>query len=536
VFFAVFALAGLLFAGLLGLALWPGWQTKFWTQTPCVMEEARRAKVGGVEGDPPGKLMVLRYRYDAAGESHVGTVWRRGFNEQPDSTEQARILNMMRPGSTQVCWVNPRDPTEAVLAPPLLWPAVFLLVPLVFVCVGVGGVIGTLRGIIVPASGPNHRDTRHKAATGGTRVFGAVFTLIGGLVLYFAAIAPALKMLAARSWVPVECTILTSEVGRHSGSKGSTTYSINITYRYEFEGRSWESARYNFFTGSSSGYEGKAAVVRQYPPGARATCWVNPQQPSEAVLDRSPSALMLFGLLGLLFLGIGLSMLTHTGRKTAVPGLVSGPILPSAAPAGPVELKPSASPAVKLLGAILVAAFWNGIVGIFVGVAINAWMKGRAEWFLMIFLVPFVLIGLLLLGFVGSTFLNLFNPRVRMTINRTTFAPGDTLEVRWAILGRAARIQRLRLTCECEQKTTTGHGKHRRVERKQLAEIPIAEHDDPRTIAQGHAKAVFPANARESGGEGNVEIAWTLKARGVIPRFPDVEEDYPLTVQRKAGA
>jgi len=54
--------------------------------------------------------------------------------------------------------------------------------------------------------------------------------------------------------------VISSEVKYHSGSHGGT-YSVNTFYTYEINGREFKSNTYDFAGGSSSGYEGKQAVV-----------------------------------------------------------------------------------------------------------------------------------------------------------------------------------------------------------------------------------------------------------------------------------
>jgi hypothetical protein len=45
-----------------------------------------------------------------------------------------------------------------------------------------------------------------------------------------------------------------------------------------------------------------------------------------------------------------------------------------------------------------VAVIWNGIVSIFVYQAIDGWQSGRGSWFMTLFMVLFVLIGLGAIG------------------------------------------------------------------------------------------------------------------------------------------
>ena len=83
------------------------------------------------------------------------------------------------------------------------------------------------------------------------------------------------------------------------------TYRIDISYKYEVDGREFQSYRYSFWAGSSSGRKDKQAVVDRFPPGTRAFCYVNPDDPTQAVIDRGLSievwmCLLIGGLFGAL--------------------------------------------------------------------------------------------------------------------------------------------------------------------------------------------------------------------------------------------
>ena len=61
-------------------------------------------------------------------------------------------------------------------------------------------------------------------------------------------------------------------------------------------------------------------------------------------------------------------------------------------------LKPKTSPLGKLIGAILICLFWNGIVGLFTSFEITGFMNGEGwSWFLAVFLLIFQIIGLALI-------------------------------------------------------------------------------------------------------------------------------------------
>src|SRR5258706_16240048 len=100
------------------------------------------------------------------------------------------------------------------------------------------------------------------AARKGRRILGCffvVFTLMGLAFSTFFLLA-VVEVLRARDWRQTPCTILTSEVERHSGSKGGSTYSVAVTYEYFVDDQRHTASRYKFMSGSSSGYEGKKEI------------------------------------------------------------------------------------------------------------------------------------------------------------------------------------------------------------------------------------------------------------------------------------
>lgn len=121
------------------------------------------------------------------------------------------------------------------------------------------------------------------------------------LGLFFAR--PAVEMIRARSWVAVPCRILDS--GTESRGDGSA---FRVRYRYERAGGSWTGSRFDFDTGYRSGLGVKARfdeLSRRYPPGAEATCFVDPGDPGRSVIDRGPSWRLLWAMLPLSFALVG---------------------------------------------------------------------------------------------------------------------------------------------------------------------------------------------------------------------------------------
>jgi len=83
-----------------------------------------------------------------------------------------------------------------------------------------------------------------------------------------------------------------------------------VTFSFSFG-----SSRYQFSTAWSGGYDGKEAIADRYPRGMRTVCYVNPKDPTDAVIERGYTWELLVGLIPLVFVGIGGVGLVRTLRR-----------------------------------------------------------------------------------------------------------------------------------------------------------------------------------------------------------------------------
>jgi hypothetical protein len=337
-------------------------------------------------------------------------------------------------------------PSEAVLERGNLLFPLFVLLPMLFILIGAGGIYFTWRAKPIAGAKSQPISTRATSRMGARTalVFFSIFLAVGAGLLYALLIRPVYEVLQAKHWVQVPCVVISSEVQRHSGNHGDT-YSVNIFYSYELIGHEYKANRYDFMGGSSSGYGSKRQIVDQHPPGSRSICFVNPNDPTEAVLERGFIPTMWLGLLPLLFVLVGVAGLTSTlrrggssaltGRRTGQTGLFAPPYSSPASglDSAPVVLKPRATPLTKLIVIALFALFWNGMVWVFLASALRGSHSSGWHWFPVLFMVPFVLVGLGLLGLGGYLFLALFNPRPHLTVTPGAVPLGGTLQVQWEL-------------------------------------------------------------------------------------------------------
>jgi hypothetical protein len=193
-------------------------------------------------------------------------------------------------------------------------------------------------------------------------------------------------------------------------------------------------------------------------------------------------------------------------------------------------LKTQTSPRTAFIVALLACLFWNGITGMFVAQVVNSFLEGDPEWFLAVFMTPFVLVGLALVGATGYTFLSLFNPQPELTLNRQAAPLGGLLQIRWEFRGSVRRIRTFKLSLKGEEKATYRRGTDTHTDTQTFFEHVFYEADHPDHIATGEAEFEIPPDSMHSFSASNNEIVWTLNVQGDIPSWPDVSLSFPIQV------
>ncbi len=518
-----------------------------WTKTPCqILSSAVETKEGEYR-------FVVRYEYFIDGKHYVSDTFR-GNSSSGDYDKLSRWAQRYPPGSRQTCLVNPTDPTMSILERDNLLFGLLILFPFIFI--GIGGIgIFAMWARSKPEKLKSISDTSR--GRGFLIVFLSIFALVGLGMMWPLCFRPVYKVIDARKWTQTPCRILHAHVRSHDDDDG-TTYSVDILYEYNFKGIVYRSARYDFIGGSSSGRRGKQAVVDAYRKMAHPVCYVNPTNPSEAVLVRKPTLKLLIGLVPWLFFGVGAGGIygvLRSARRSAkgsvsawlpqqpVPGRGTEPDIagwqqPSATVVPDSEWRPLPVTGRRIggfFGALLITVFWNGIVSVFVTIAIQSFRRGNPEWFLTLFMIPFVLVGIGLIGVVIHQFLSLFNPYPVARIRPGQISLGTTAELEWEFKGLFHRIRELRilLTATEHVRNTSegGKGKQQMAKSSQLVfERELVRLEDPLQISTGRIIIPVPAEAMHSFDGGNCRLVWAVSFRGDIRIWPNIKDELPIVV------
>ena len=144
----------------------------------------------------------------------------------------------------------------------------------------------------------------------------SVSRLIGGLLAFLLClllwgffnaftVSPWINYLGSGDWVEVhDCVIINP--GDYSWPRRSYSeeFMPAVYYRYQWEGKTYYSRRVGFVPGRTWSRNARSDFERENKPGTIRSCWVNAEDPTEAVLVRSISGryFSFSGLMAFLFM------------------------------------------------------------------------------------------------------------------------------------------------------------------------------------------------------------------------------------------
>lgn len=384
-------------------------------------------------------------------------------------------------------------------------------------------------------------------------LFGLVFTGAGFLAVYFGFVKPWLEIRSSQSWVETPCVILSSQLISNRSSD-STTYRVAMRFRYTWDGHEFESDRYDFTSGSTNLGVGKMReALRRHPVGLATVCFVNPANPASAVIHRGMHSGSWFGLVFLLLPVAGLAVLAFgvhqirggsPARKKAPSSAFptnQTTLLFDATRAAwsertdtPTSLRPAQGKGVALVGLLFITLFWNGIVSVFVYEIISSWQSGRGNWFLTLFMIPFVIIGLGMIAGVFAAASRFFAPPAELRLTPAACVLGGKTPLDWQIGTRA--VKRLKLDLLISEEATYRQGTTTSTVKEAVHRQPLVDTTAPLNISAGRIEFLIPDTLPPSFHAPNNRLIWQLELRGQTPWWkPGLKEDYVLDVHAPAS-
>ncbi len=182
-----------------------------------------------------------------------------------------------------------------------------------------------------------------------------------------------------------------------------------------------------------------------------------------------------------------------------------------------------------------IAAFWNGIVGVFLYQIYSQWNRGAGiNWFMAVFMIPFALIGLGLIAAVVYSafkwFVSMLVGRVEVEVSAHPLVQRAKTQIRVSQFG-IFPLGRVEVSLVCTEKATYVAGTSQSSATKQ-----VAEHEIPRTEFDSlgglpfEADFVVPADTMHSFSSPNNEIAWRISVTGRVLGILPFSDDYELSL------
>lgn len=386
------------------------------------------------------------------------------------------------------------------------------------------------------------RSSRKGNPSGCAGLFLLLFGVIGVLALFLLGRDLLREHEVGRSWVRAEARLLDKQVIT-SRSSDSTTHRPEFTFTYEYQGRTYTATGYKRFRYSSSG-KWAHRVLARYQVGDTVQIWVNPANPSEAVIEQGVGIVWLFLLIPGVFIAVGVGgvYLLVRGdpakRRRAKPAAAKPRTdLPACFPSLRVEkgrrlavaLGPSSGMRARVIMSLVVALLWNGFVWPFFIV-----MLRDKEKFGAIVLGIFCLVGLAILaGFVHQLCYWLLTGDPHVEIEHEPLVPGRP--TRLVVLHPAVRrLNTASVSLCCEEVTRRRQGKNTSERRERVVEEQLAILTEP-DLSRSTGLLIdtslsVPEDAMHSFQATNNHIRWFIEVVMDIPGKPDVKLDFPVRV------
>lgn len=397
----------------------------------------------------------------------------------------------------------------------------------------------------------------------GMVLFFAVFLVGGCAMLAFMMYSLAIpEWRVTRGFVESTCAVRDKRLYTSHG-KDSLLYRPEIQIEYLVDGREYRTWTYDITKVSSSDQAANQAILDQFELGGQYPCWYDPRRPEEAVLVAGfswftglmlllPAVFLIIGGGGLIYTLVNLgksterlaAMAQSAARRDlfheAVNGAAEFPFVPHDAdqtnsPGTYLKFRlPTAATGWSLVVLSVASVLFCSATAAFATILWQGWGQGEAEWPLLIFMVPFGIVGLVSVVFlirqglvaagVGPTIVE---------ISEHPLFPGGQFQVFVSQAGRLT-MKSLRVCLVCEEEATFRQGTNTRTATCRVHEAEIFRRESF-DIQQGAPLEIrcpveVPARAMHSFQSPRNRIKWKFVVVGAVDGWPDYERSFPVHV------
>ncbi len=403
----------------------------------------------------------------------------------------------------------------------------------------------------------------------GEALFWAVFLLLGcaGIVMMLLTIVVP-EWRVNHEFVETKCNVLDKRIAEKPGEDGQL-YRPEIRIEYEVDGVTYRDWHYDVHRAFTSDKADSQEVVDSFAKGDSRTCWYDPMKPNVAVLVRGyrwwiwlvfivPVSFFTIGAGGLLYTVLRWgksaerrSALSQRSAERDYLGheTVGQPAYPSVPQGVDMTNSPGTrlrfrlpmamSPGWALFGILAACVFWNGIVSVFVVIAVRGHLAGQPEWLLTVFVIPFVLIGFVLIYQFFRQLLTAtgVGPTL-MEISDHPLSPGGQYRLFLSQSGRLM-VNSIRVSLLCEESATYRQGTNTRTETQEVFRQPVFVREgfsiESGLPLETEVELNVPEGAMHSFKSDHNEVNWILLVEGDVASWPDYKRRFSVIVRPSAG-
>jgi hypothetical protein len=192
------------------------------------------------------------------------------------------------------------------------------------------------------------------------------------------------------------------------------------------------------------------------------------------------------------------------------------------------------SPAWRLIFASVFGLIWNVSAAVLAFFAMKSVLSGRPDWFLVLFMIPFVAVGAWLIrDFVRQMLIHTGIGPTQVEISAHPMRPSAAYQV-YLSQGGHLSMRSLTLSLVCEEAATCQQGTDLRTENKVVFDRQIFRqtdfHIDPGMPFEHQCSVEIPAHAAHSFQSQHNAVNWKLVVRGEAESWPPFERAFPVIV------
>jgi hypothetical protein len=369
---------------------------------------------------------------------------------------------------------------------------------------------------------------------------------------------------ANRQFAAANCVVIDKQVREAPATENDpATYLPEIHILYDIEGRQYDEKTYDVTGSYSADRAAVEAMIKPFEVGQTYPCWFDPIDPHRVVLVRGYSGwLYLLLLIPISFMAIGGAGLIYTvlhwntsderrallaqrasrldlfdvetGDRELPTVPASSNITNSPGTTLAYRLPIAATTTWSLTATALACLLWNGIVAIFVVMAIRSHARGEPNWILTAFIVPFIGAGMALIAYFLRQFVVISRSgTTRVEISHHPLRPGEECEILLSQVGRVT-MQSIEVWLACDEKASFRQGTDTRIETRRVYEHRCFARENfqihPGTPFESRCRVFVPETAMHSFAAIHNEVSWKLVVLGKVVGWPEYQRVFQVVV------